>query len=127
MTDTGTASSGGSMVRLFAVSLIVGVLLGIATSVLFLLIIGVPLLGIYIGAIGLRGEPRDVSYTAAGAGLLLGSGGVYLYGALNTLISCYGSSVCGGASALPFLAWAVVIVTVGVVLAGVTFTFARRT
>jgi len=115
------------MVRLFAVSLIVGVLLGIATSVMFLLIIGVPLLGIVISVAGLRWEPGEPAYTAAGAGLLLGNGSVYLFGALNTLISCSGSSVCGGDSAVPFLAWAVVIVTVGVVLAGVTVIFGRRT
>ena len=70
MTDTGTARGGLTMVRLFAASMVVGVVLGFATSFVFLLIIGVPLLGILIGGAGLRGEARDPSYTAAGAGLL---------------------------------------------------------
>ena len=112
-------------VRLFALGLLVGVVLGIATSLLFLMIAAAPLLGIAISVAGWREDPADLPRTAAGAGLLLGSGGVFLYGALNTLISCSGSAVCGGASALPFLAWALGIVAVGVVMAALAF--GRRT
>ena len=120
-----TGDGGGSSVRPFVLGLLVGVVLGIATSLLFLMIAVAPLLGIAISVAGLREDPADLPGTAAGAGLLLGSGGVFLYGALNTLISCYGSAVCGGAGALPFLAWALVIIIVGVVMAAVTF--GRRT
>ena len=58
MTDTGTRYRVAPMVRLFAVSMVVGVVLGIATSFVFLLIIGVPLLGILLGGAGLRGNPE---------------------------------------------------------------------
>ena len=124
MTDA-SAVQGRSKVRLFALSLLVGVGLGIATSLLFVMIVAAPLLGIAIGMAALREDPADLQRTAAGAGLLLGSGGVYLYGALNTLSSCSDSSICGGASALPLLAWALVIVAVGVVMAALAF--GRRT
>ena len=120
MTDSGRAVA-GSIPRTFALSILAGVVLAVATSLLFLLIILVPLIGISIGLQGLRGRPRDPSSTAAGGGLLLGAGAVYLYGALNTLISCGDSAVCGGASALPLLAWALVILVVGAVMSGITF------
>lgn len=117
----GGAVLGGSKMKLLTLGLLVGVALGIATSLLFLMIVAAPLLGIAISLAGWRANPTDLPRTAAGAGLLLGSGGVYLYGALNTLISCSGSSVCGGASALPFLAWALAIVAIGVVMAALAF------
>ena len=97
-------------------------LLGFATSLVFLLIIVGPLLGLGVAIAGLRrglgGRPR----ANAGGGLLIGIGSVYLVGALNTLDSCLGQEVCGGASALPFLVFAVVVLALGLLVEGITFT-----
>ena len=98
------AAMGGSKVRLFAASLAAGALLGIATSFLFPMVIAAPILGFAISVAGLRETPIGLSRSLGGAGLLLGAGCVYMYGAVNTLVSCDGSTVCGGTSALPFLA-----------------------
>ena len=96
-------------------------LLGFATSLVFLLIIIGPLLGLGLAVAGLRsgldGRPR----ATVGGGLLIGVGSVYLLGALNTLNSCQGQDVCGGASALPFLGFAVAVLAVGLLVEGITF------
>ena len=100
---------------------LVGIVLGLFTSFVFLLIIIGPLLGLSIAVIGLRGGFHGRSQAAAGGGLLIGTGIVYLYGALNTLISCHGQDVCGGASALPFLGLALFVLALGALVGVVAF------
>jgi hypothetical protein len=108
-----------SRLIVFALGLLVGILLGFASSLLFMLVIAGPFLGVVMGLIALRTHPRDPSRMAGSAGLLVGVGGVYLYGAYNTLVPCYGSSVCGGDSALPLLAWALLILAAGIAMGAV--------
>ena len=115
------ASEHGNVARSLAMGFLVGVLLGLATSLFFLMLFVAPVLGIVTAAVGLRARPPDLSRSATGAGVLLGSGGIYLLGAANTLVSCFGSTVCGGASALPFLAWAIALVAIGTFFAAVAF------
>ncbi len=96
--------------------------MGIATSLIFLLIIIGPLVGLALAFIGMRGGSAGVLSASSGGGLLIGSGIVYLFGALNTLYSCQGQDVCGGASALPFLGYAVVVLAAGLLVAGIALT-----
>ncbi len=101
-----------------------GAFLGVATFLLFPLLIIGPFVGLAIGVTGLReglvGRPR----AATGAGILIGMGVVYLAGALNTLTACQGQQVCGGSSALPFLGLALVVLALGLAVEGMTV--ARR-
>jgi hypothetical protein len=110
-----------SRITSLALGLFLGVLLGFATSLVFLLIIVGLLLGLGLAIAGLRsgldGRPR----ANVGGGLLIGIGIVYLVEALNTLNSCQGQEVCGGASALPFLGFAVVVLALGLLVEGITF------
>lgn len=69
------------------VGVLLGALLGVATSLSFLLLIIGLLLGVGAGALGLRGSPAGRSRAAMGGGMLIGQGAVYLCGALNTLSS----------------------------------------
>ncbi|MEO8571773.1 MAG: hypothetical protein ABI553_08740 [Chloroflexota bacterium] len=94
-----------------------GVILAFATSFLFLLIVIGPVLGLGIGVTGLRDGAQGRPRAAAGGGLLIGLGGVYLFGALNTLISCQGhEDVCGGVTTLPFLVFAIVLLALGIAM-----------
>lgn len=113
--------SGRSKFIGLAVGVLVGTLLGIATSFFFLLIIIGPLLGLGFAIVGLSSGFDGRSRASGGGGLLIGMGSVYLFGALNTLTSCQGQDVCGGASALPFLGFAVVVLAVGLLVEGITF------
>ncbi len=114
-----TVSIKTSQIRGLAMGILLGVVLGLGTSFLFLLIIIGPLLGLSVAVTGLRDGFDGRSRAAAGGGLLIGMGIVYLYGALNTLISCQGQEVCGGASALPFLGLALFVLALGVLVVAV--------
>lgn len=124
MSDPSVLSDRSSITSL-ALGLLLGVLLGFATSLVFLLIIIGPVLGLGLAIAGLTsgrdGRPR----ANVGGGLLIGMGSVYLLGALNTLNSCQGQDVCGGASALPFLGFAVAVLAVGLLVEGIAVTQAR--
>jgi hypothetical protein len=104
-----------------ALGILLGVILGLATSLVFLLIIFGPLLGLGLAIAGLRGGLDGRPRANVGGGLLIGMGIVYLLDAVNTLNSCQGQDVCGGASALPFLGFAVAVLAVGLLLEGITF------
>lgn len=110
-----------SDLRSLAAGVLLGVLLGFGTSLVFLVILGGPAFGIAIAVTGLRDGLDGRPLAIAAGGLLSGIGGVYLYGALNTIISCQGSEVCGGASALPFLGYGVVILALGVIVEVLAF------
>ncbi len=106
-------SSETSQIRGLAAGVVGGVVLGLFTSLVFLLVIIGPLLGLSVAVLGLRGGFEGRSEAATGGGVLIGMGVVYVYGALNTLISCQGQEVCGGSSAVPFLGLALVVLAVG--------------
>ena len=110
-----------SRITSLVVGLLLGVLLAFGTSLVFLLIIFGPLLGLGVGIAGLMSGGLDGrSLASAGSGLLIGMGGVYLLEALNVLNACSGSQdVCGGASALPFLGFAIVVVALGLLVEGI--------
>jgi hypothetical protein len=110
-----------SWITSLAIGLIVGILLGFGTSLVFLLIIVGPLLGLGLALAGLRGGIDRRSRANVGGGVLIGMGSFYVLGALNTLDSCQGQDVCGGASALPLLGFAIVILAVGLLVEGITF------
>lgn len=110
-----------SWVTSLAIGLILGTFLGLGTSLVFLLIIVGPLLGLGMAIAGLRGGIDRRSRAHVGGGLLIGMGSFYVLGALNTLDSCQGQDVCGGASALPLLGFALVILAAGLLVEGITF------
>lgn len=124
MSDPSVLSDRSSITSL-ALGLLLGVLLGFATSLVFLLIIIGPLLGLGLAIAGLRGGIDRRSRANLGGGLLIGMGSFYVLGALNTLNSCQGQDVCGGASALPFLGFAVAVLAVGLLVEGIAVTQAR--
>jgi hypothetical protein len=118
-----------SRITSLALGILLGSLLGFATSLVFLLIIIGPLLGLGLAIAELRSGFDGRSRANVGGGLLIGIGSVYLLEALNTLNSCQGQDVCGGASALPFLGFAVVVLALGLLVEGITFAhdrYARR-
>lgn len=108
-----------------APGILLGVLLGFATSLVFLLIIIGPLLGSGLAIAGLRSGLDRRPRANVGGGMLIGIGSVYLLEAFNTLNSCQGQDVCGGASALPFLGFAVVVLALGLLVEGITFAHDR--
>jgi hypothetical protein len=114
-----------SKISSLALGLLLGVPLGFATSLVFLLIIIGPLLGSGLAVAGLRSGLDGRSRANVGSGLLIGIGSVYLLEALNTLNSCQGQDVCGGTSALPFLGFAVVVLALGLLVEGNTFAHDR--
>jgi hypothetical protein len=105
-----------------AVGVVVGTLLGIATSLMFWLILIGPLVGLALALSDRRGGSVGTARAGTGGGLLIGAGGVYLLGAINTLYSCQGQDVCGGASVLPFAGYAVAVLATGLVVAGIALT-----
>lgn len=111
-----------SRITSLALGLLLGVLLGFATSLVFLLIIIGPLLGLGLAIAALRSGLNGRSRANVGGGLLIGMGSVYLLGAVNTFNSCQGpNDVCGDASALPFLGFAVAVLAVGLLIEGYSF------
>ncbi len=99
--------------------------LGLATSLVFLLIIVGPLVGLGLAIAALRRGTDGRPQANVGGGLLIGTGSVYLLGAFNTLNACQGQDVCGGASAVPLLGFAVAVLLVGLLIEGIMF--ARQT
>jgi hypothetical protein len=117
-----SALSDRSSISSLALGLLLGVLLGFGTSLVFLLIIFGPLLGLGMAITGLTSGLNGRSLANVGGGLLIGMGSVYLLGAVNTFNSCQGpNDVCGDASALPFLGFAVAVLAVGLLIEGYSF------
>ena len=112
--------SNRSRLTSLVLGLLLGVLVGFATSLVFLLIIAGPLLGLGLAIAGIRSGLDGRSRANVGGGLLIGIGGIYLLGAVNTLNSCQGQDVCGGASAMPFLGFAVVVLALGLLVEAIT-------
>ena len=113
--------SARSSITSFAIGISLGVLLGLATSLVFFLIVVGPLLGLGLAIAALTSGMDDRPQANVGGGLLIGTGSVYLLEAVNTLNSCQGQDVCGGASAVPFLGFAFAVLVVGLLIDGITF------
>ncbi len=105
-----------------ALGFLLGVLLAFGTSLIFALLIIGPILGLGLALAGLRSGLDGRTQAILGGGLLIGMGTIYLVEALNTLNSCQGQDVCGGASALPFLGFAVVVLALGLLVESITLT-----
>jgi hypothetical protein len=103
----------------FGISL--GAFLGVATSLVFPLIVVGPLLGLGLAIAALRSGTGGRPRANVGGGLLIGTGSVYLLEAFNTLNSCQGEHVCGGPSAVPFVGFAIAVLAVGLLIEGITF------
>lgn len=126
MSDPSVLSDRSRTTTSLALGILLGVLLGLATSLVFLVIIFGPLLGLGLVIAGLRGGLDGRPLANLGGGLLIGMGIVYLLEAINTLNSCSGpNDVCGDASALPFLGFAIAVLAVGLLLEGITIARAR--
>ena len=113
--------SARSSITSFAIGISLGVVLGLATSLLFFLIVVGPLLGFGLALAALRSGMDDRPQANVGGGLLIGTGSVYVLEAVNTLKACQGQDVCGGASAVPFLGFAIAVLAVGLLVEGITF------
>ena len=112
--------SARSKVTSLGLGLLLGVLLGFGTFLVFLLLILGPILGLGLAIAGLRRGVDGRSQASLGGGMLIGMGSAYLFGAFNTLNSCSGpADVCGDTSALPFLGFAVVVLALGLLVEGV--------
>ncbi len=113
-------SSDRSSMRSIVLGISLGVVIGLATSFAFLLIVVGPLLGLGLAIAALGGDIDGRPRAEVSGGLLIGTGGVYLLGALNTVNSCQAQDACGGASAVPFLGFAIAVLAIGVLIEGIT-------
>ena len=120
LTDPRVTSDRSSISSL-ALGIFLGLVLGLATSLVFFLIVVGPLLGLGLAIAALRLGPDGRPQANVGGGLLIGTGSVYLLEAYNTLNECQGQDVCGGASALPLLGFAVAVLVLGLLIEGMTF------
>jgi hypothetical protein len=115
-----------SRITTFTLGLLLGLLLAFGTSFVFFLIIFGPLVGLSLAIAGFSGGLEGRSRANIGSGMLIGTGGVYLLEAVNSFNSCHGpNDVCGDTSALMFVGFAVVVLTVGLLLEGITVARAR--
>ena len=104
----------------FWVAVGVGVLLGLLVSFLPVVPIALIVAVLVLAAAGLI--RRDSRRSALAAGALVGSGGVYVYGAINTTVACLDDR-CGGADPWPLVLFVVAgfgsgLVTIALSLVG---------
>lgn len=106
----------------FVPGLLLGALLGVTVLSLVPIALAFIPLALLVSAKGLREVPRDRRRSAAGAGILIGAGAVFTYGALNTFVACGTTEdFCGNANIVPLFAFALFTVTCGVVVSVLTF------
>jgi hypothetical protein len=96
----------------FAVAAGIGLLLGLLVSFLPVASIALIVAMLVLAAAGLI--RRDSRRSALAAGALVGSGGVYVYGAINTTLACLDDR-CGGADPWPLVLFAVAVFGFGLV------------
>lgn len=107
--------------------LVIGVLLGLISMVLVAIALAVVPLAMLASAKALREVPLDGPRSAGIAGVLVGAGAVFMFGALNTFAACAGTEdFCGNANIVPFLALALVTLTWGVVASILTVVRSNR-
>jgi hypothetical protein len=106
----------------FLVAVGVGVLLGLLVSFLPVVSIALIVAVLVLAAAGLI--RRDSRRSALAAGALVGSGGVYVYGAINTTLACLDDR-CGGADPWPLVLFAVAVFGFGLVTSALTLTGRR--
>lgn len=113
MTDDSRPRS--SVARAFAVALVAGLVAGYIAA-------RIPVLGlpfalaapILLTVRAAREDQRSPQRFAEISGVLLGTGGVFLLGALNTVAACLPTSdFCGEANVAPLLALALVMLVLG--------------
>jgi 4-amino-4-deoxy-L-arabinose transferase-like glycosyltransferase len=107
--------------------LLIGVLLGLISMVLVAIALALVPLALLVSAKALREVPLDRQRSAGSAGVLVGAGAVFTFGALNTVAACAGTEdFCGNANIVPFLAFALFTLTWGVVVSILTVVRSNR-
>jgi hypothetical protein len=101
--------------------LLIGALLGLTSVVLMPIALALIPLALLASAKALREVPLPTRRSAGIAGVLVGAGSVFMFGALNTFAACVGTEdFCGDANIEPFLAFALLTLTCGVVVSILT-------
>ena len=97
---------------------LIGILLAIATGVVpSIAFVLAPVLIVAFVVIVVSRPVRNANL-AAFAWLLIGAGGAFLYGVVNTVAACQGTAdFCGSANVIPLLALAAGLIPVGSLLA----------
>lgn len=99
----------------FALAVVVGVLIGLLTA--FLPVVGLPLaIGtpVVLSVRAFPAGPATRIYLAEVAGVLIGVGTIFLYGASNTIAACQQTDdFCGNANVLPLLGLALGMLALG--------------
>lgn len=112
-----------SVGRSFVLALVVGLLAAYIAA--RIPVLGLPLaLGTPIAlTVRARLVDRDRSRMwAETGGVLLGSGGLFLFGAANTIVACEGTTdFCGNANVVPLLALAVAMIILGMIISAGTY------
>jgi hypothetical protein len=105
----------------FALGLLLGAVLGVtgvSLAPILIVVISVPL---FVSLSALRATPPDSRRSAAGAGVLVGVGAVFIDGAVNTFVACRATEdFCGDANPVPLLALALLTLACGVVVSVLT-------
>lgn len=115
--------SGFGIVR----GLLVGVLLGLIALVLVPIALALVPLALLATAMALGEVPLDRPRSAGSAGILVGAGAVFMFGALNTVAACAGTEdFCGNTNIVPLLAFALFTLTCGVVVSILTVVRSNR-
>ena len=115
MITSGLIGPRSSVARAFTIALLVGILAAFIASKIPVL--GLPLavgtpIALAVRA-GLVRRERS-RHLAEIAGVLLGSGGLFLFGALNTVAACQGTNdFCGNANVVPLFALALGMIVLG--------------
>jgi len=94
----------------FLVAVLIGVAIGLLAS--FIVVLSLALI---VGALGLALVglvQRNYRRAALASGVLVGSGGLFLYGAITTIAACLDDR-CGAGNPWPFALFAVIAVGVG--------------
>ncbi len=101
--------------------LVIGVVLGLIGVVLVPFALVLVPLALLTGAKALREVPLDRRRSAGSAGVLVGAGTVFMFGASNTVAACAGTEdFCGNTNIVPLLAFALLTLSCGVVVSILT-------
>ena len=119
------STTGTSMIGKWGIGIAAGVVLGLLTSLLPVVTIGLVAVVVVATWISfLRGDKGDRHWSLAG--LSLGSGGVLLYAAASTFQSCVRTdNFCGNANIAPLFAFALFGLASGVIASIVAFASRR--
>jgi hypothetical protein len=116
----GAMARGSSSVRAwgdFAVALGVGLLLGLLVLLAPVVSIALVVGSIVLAVVALARKQARPAWLAAGA--LVGSGALYLYGAITTTVACLDDR-CGGGDPWPLVRFALVVFGLGLAIAAIS-------